>query len=295
MNTIELRDVRKSFGAVRAVDDLSLAVSPGEIVAFLGPNGAGKTTTIDMILGLTQPTSGSVTVFGASPRQAVQAGRIGALMQTGGLLRDLTVRETIRAIAALQRTTERVDDIMARTRLTELAGRKVSKCSGGEQQRIKFALALLTDPELLILDEPTTGMDVGARREFWATMSQEAHAGRTILFATHYLEEAQDFAQRVVLIGHGRLLADGPVAQVQAMTSGREVQASFTTLDNARIAAISSLPGVSVVETNGTRATITSSDSDEVARYLLANGAFDLVISAPTLESAFLTLTKDPS
>lgn len=295
MESVELRDVCKTFGPVRALDDLSLTIAPGEIVAFLGPNGAGKTTTIDMVLGLTQPTSGSVQVFGGSPRQAVQAGRIGALMQTGGLLRDLTVRETIAAIAALQRTSDRVDDIMARTRLTELAGRKVSKCSGGEQQRIKFALALLTDPELLILDEPTTGMDVGARREFWATMTEEARAGRTILFATHYLEEAQEFAQRIVLIGHGRLLADGPVAQVQAMTSGRELQASFTTLDDARIAALCTLSGVSAVETNGNRATITAADSDEVARYLLTNGAFDLVISAPTLESAFLTLTKDPS
>ena len=298
MNTVELRDVRKDFHVgretVHAVDSLDLAIEPGEIVAFLGPNGAGKTTTIDMMLGLTTPSSGSVRVFGDTPRHALTHGRIGAVMQSGGLLRDLTVRETVAAIAALQRTPKaRVDEVLDRANLRELANRKVSKCSGGEQQRIKFALALLTDPDLLILDEPTTGMDVGARRDFWAAMTHEAHAGRTIVFATHYLEEAQDFAQRIVLIGRGRLLADGPVAQVQAMTSGRELEASFDQVTDATLAMLSALPGVTQVHANGNRLTINASTSDDVARYLLSNGAYDLVISAPTLESAFLALTKD--
>lgn len=295
MNTIELRDLRKTFGPVHAVAGLDLVIEPGEIVAFLGPNGAGKTTTIDMILGLTAPTSGNVRVFGDAPRHAVLAGRVGAVLQTGGLLRDLTVRETVTAIAALQDASSRVDAVLERANLRELARRKVSKCSGGEQQRIKFALALLTDPDLLILDEPTNGMDVGARRDFWAAMADEARNGRTIVFATHYLDEAQDFAQRIVMIGQGRLLADGPVAQVQAMTSGRELQASFATLDGARVAELTALPGVSSVVTNGNRATITASNSDDVARYLLTHGAYDLTISAPTLESAFLTLTQEQS
>lgn len=300
MASIELHDVHKHFGSgdkvVKAVNGLSLSIEPGEIVAFLGPNGAGKTTAIDMILGLTTPTSGQVRVFGASPREAITARKVGAVMQTGGLLRDLTVRETVRSIAALQGVPRsRVEETLELCDLGEIAGRRIGKCSGGEQQRVRMALALLTDPELLILDEPTAGMDVGARRNFWATMRDQAHSGRTIIFATHYLEEAQDFAQRIVLIGKGRLLADGPVAEVQAMTSGRTIAASFDsplTSDDARLRTLTALEGVSAVETNGARVSLTALDSDAVARHLLDAGAFDLVINAPTLESAFLALTN---
>lgn len=297
---IELRDLHKHFGSgagtVRAVDGISVTISPGEIVAFLGPNGAGKTTALDMVLGFTRPTSGTVRVLGGSPAQAIAAGRVGAVLQTGGLLRDLTVGETVRSIAALQRVPRRVPDVMGQANITNLAGRKVSKCSGGEQQRIKFALALLTDPDLLVLDEPTAGMDVGARRAFWAAMRHQAESGKTIIFATHYLEEAQDFAHRVVLIGKGRILADGPVAEVQAMTSGRELQASFdglTSTDDARLDGLRTLAGVKQLEANGERVTIIATDSDAVARLVLDAGGRDLVISAPTLESTFLALTQE--
>ncbi|ROR54768.1 ABC-2 type transport system ATP-binding protein [Luteococcus japonicus] len=300
MASIELVDVHKHFGPrthpVKAVDGLTTTIEPGEIVALLGPNGAGKTTAIDMVLGLTEPTSGTVRVFDTTPRRAVQAGRIGAVMQTGGLLRDLSVRETLTSIAALQRVPDRVDEVLEQAKLTALAGRRVSKCSGGEQQRIKMALALLTDPDLLVLDEPTAGMDVGARRDFWASMREQARAGRTIVFATHYLEEAQDFAQRIILIGKGRLLADGPVAEVQAMTSGRSLAASFPhplTEGDPQLAALRALPGVTGIEVNGSRVSLTALGSDAVARHLLESGAHDLVIEAPTLESAFLALTQE--
>lgn len=293
MNTIEIRDLHKHFGKVRAVNGLDLDIAPGEIVAFLGPNGAGKTTTIDMILGLTTPTTGTVKVLGASPRNAIHARRIGAVLQTGGLLNSLTVQETVLSIASLQGTTQRVGEVMERAHLAEIARRKVAKCSGGEQQRVKFALALLGDPELLILDEPTSGMDAPTRREFWAQMRHEAEAGRTIVFATHYLEEAQDFAQRIVLIGLGKLLADGPVTQIRAMVSGRQIEASINHLDQERLAQLWSQPSVRDIETNGDRVTITTTDSDSLAQYLLGIGASDLLISAPSLESAFLDLTKD--
>ncbi|WP_449373687.1 ABC transporter ATP-binding protein [Arthrobacter psychrolactophilus] len=218
MNTqspaLTLAAVRKTFhtanGPFEAVAGIDLSVGTGEIVAFLGPNGAGKTTTIDMMLGLTAPSSGTVSVFGKSPRTAVADGDVSAVLQTGGLLRDLTVQETVTAIAALHKAKDRIGSVMERTDITALAKRKVSKCSGGEQQRLKFALALLPDPRLLILDEPTAGMDVSARHAFWDTMRQDALEGRTVLFATHYLEEAQDFAERTVLIGAGRILADAP-------------------------------------------------------------------------------------
>lgn len=293
MSTIELRNLRKSFGQVQAVNGLNLTIEPGEIVAFLGLNGAGKTTTIDMILGLTTPTSGEVRIFGTSPREAVQAGRVGALLQSGGLLRDLSVRETVRAIAALQRVPERVQVVMERARLEDIQNRKVSKCSGGQQQRIKFALALLSDPDLLVLDEPTTGMDVSARHHFWEAMAQEADGGRTILFATHYLEEAEAFANRIVLIGEGRLLADGTVAEVQAMSSGRQLSVTFDRLAQAELEELRAIRGVLSVEVQSSRLTFQSKDTDSLARELLARGGRDLTISAPSLETTFMTLTKE--
>lgn len=299
---LELTDVRKSFhtheGRLEAVAGIDLRVGTGEIVAFLGPNGAGKTTTIDMMLGLTTPTSGTVSVFGRAPRVAVEAGEISAVLQTGGLLRDLTVRETVTAIAALHRLPERIDEVMERTDITALAKRKVSKCSGGEQQRLKFALALLPDPRLLILDEPTAGMDVSARRAFWDTMRQDAVAGRTVLFATHYLEEAQDFAERTVLIGAGRVLADGPTAQLREMTGGRTVSATLPAdrpVEEAS-AALRKVELVSSVQVNGRRISVTGPESDAAARMLLTElGGTDLEITAPTLEAAFMALTGEHS
>lgn len=296
-HTIELTNVSKHFGKVEAVAGVSLTVSPGEVVAFLGPNGAGKTTTIDMVLGLTQPTGGSIQLFGSSPAVAIRAGRVGAMLQTGGLLRDFSVRETVSAIAALSNATDRVDEVLAECDLTSLARRKVSKCSGGEQQRIKFALALLTSPELLILDEPTAGMDVGARRSFWEAMERQAKAGRTVVFATHYLEEAQEFAHRIVMIGHGKLLADAPVSDIRAIIAGRQLEASFDPpIDDAatdpRLASLRALAPANL-QVTGDRLAFTTPDSDKAAAELLAAGGYDLTITAPTLESAFIELTKD--
>lgn len=299
---LELQGVHKSFhtneGRFEAVAGIDLSVGTGEIVAFLGPNGAGKTTTIDMMLGLTAPTSGTVSVFGKAPREAVEDGEISAVLQTGGLLRDLTVRETVTAIAALHGAKERIDTVMERTDITSLARRKVSKCSGGEQQRLKFALALLPDPRLLILDEPTAGMDVSARRAFWGTMRQDALAGRTVLFATHYLEEAQDFAERTVLIGAGRVLADGPTAHLREMTGGRVVSATLPSGRPAEpaVAALQALERVAAVQLNGNRVSVTGPDSDAAARMLLNDlGATDLEITTPTLEAAFMALTGEDS
>jgi ABC-2 type transport system ATP-binding protein len=299
---LKLEAVRKSFhtnqGPLEAVAGIDLSVGTGEIVAFLGPNGAGKTTTIDMMLGLTMPTSGTISVFGKSPRAAVEAGEISAVLQTGGLLRDLTVRETVTAIAALHGAKDRIDTVMERTDIIALAKRKVSKCSGGEQQRLKFALALLPDPRLLILDEPTAGMDVSARHAFWDTMRQDALEGRTVLFATHYLEEAQDFAERTVLIGQGRVLADGPTSQLREMTGGKVVSATLPA-DRATgpaVAALQGLDQVTSVRLKGQRVLVTGPNSDAAARMLLGGlAATDLEITAPTLDAAFMELTGEKS
>jgi ABC-2 type transport system ATP-binding protein len=223
---IELRELRKSFrvlggDTVRAVDGLDLVVAPGEIVAFLGPNGAGKTTTIDMMLGLAAPDSGSVRIFGRAPAEAIAAGRISAVMQSGGLLPDLSVAETVRLVAALHADPRPIDEVLARAGIAEIAGRLVGKCSGGQRQRLRFALALLPNPDLLVLDEPTTGMDVEGRRDFWTAMREDSARGRTVLFATHYLDEADAYADRIVLMRAGRVVADGSAAEIKNLAAGR--------------------------------------------------------------------------
>ena len=310
---IEISNLSRGFGSgerrVQAVDGVDLAIARGEIVALLGPNGAGKTTTIDMLLGLSDPDEGTVRVLGRSPRQAVAAGRISALLQTGGLLADLTVAETVDVIASFHGAGGRAREVMDRTGLAPIARRKVSKCSGGEQQRIKFALALLPDPEVLVLDEPTTGMDVNARRRFWEVMHEEARGGRTIVFATHYLEEAEQFARRTVVMKQGRIIADGDTAQLRASLGGRTIaatlpaQAADAILDRLRESGLLSRApgdegdgeddGDGRIDIDGARIRVRSHRSDALAALLLELGAHDLEIAAPTLETAFTTLTED--
>jgi ABC-2 type transport system ATP-binding protein len=290
---VELVDLHKNFKQVQAVRGMTLSIEPGEIVALLGPNGAGKTTTIDMILGLSQPSSGSVTVYGTQPRQAIDGGLVSAVMQTGGLLKDLTVEETARYTASLFNGARPVDEVLERAGIKAIADRRVGKCSGGEQQRLRFAMALLPDPELLILDEPTTGMDVEGRRGFWSAIRQDAEKGRTVLFATHYLEEADLYADRIILLRHGVVVADGTSSEVKALAAGRTVRATLPDPDQAALARV---PGAESVEVRGDTVYIHANDSDAVARYLLTStAARDLEITARALEDAFIALTSDAS
>ncbi len=289
---VDLVGATKDFGDVHAVRGIDLTIEPGEIVAFLGPNGAGKTTTIDMVLGLSQPTSGSVSVLGLQPRDAIARGLVSAVMQTGGLLKDITVRETVAYTASLFAQTRPVDEVLANAGIAAIADRKVEKCSGGEQQRLRFAMALLSDPALLLLDEPTTGMDVEGRRTFWSTIRRDAEKGRTVLFATHYLEEADQYADRIVLISRGRLVADGSGSEIKSLASGRTVRATLPDVDPA---ALSALGGVDSVEVRGESIYVHTKDSDAVARYLRTRTpARDLEVTAKGLEEAFLNLTGDP-
>ena len=276
---------------MRAVDGIDLHLDLGEIAALLGPNGAGKTTTIDMILGLGRPDQGSVTVLGMSPSAAVSRGLVAAVMQTGGLLKDLTVRETVRLTASLYAESRPVDEVLERAGISGIAERLVGKCSGGEQQRLRFALARLPDPALMALDEPTAGMDVEGRRDFWSAIRQDAERGRTVLFATHYLEEADAYADRIILLRQGRIVADGTAAEVRSLSSGRSVRANLAEADQE---VLSRLPGVRSVEIRGDRVLIQTTDSDAVTRYLLtATAAHDVEIVAHNLEDAFLALTSD--
>jgi ABC-2 type transport system ATP-binding protein len=295
MNTstpaVSVDGVVKKFGAVTAVDGLSLNIYAGEVDAFLGPNGAGKTTTVDMILGLSNPTSGTVEVFGGDPRRAIALGRVAAVMQTGGLLKDFTVRETVELTASLFRPSRPVDEVLDRAGILDIGDRLVGKASGGQQQRLRFALALLSDPDLLILDEPTTGMDVQGRRDFWNAIRSDAERGRTTVFATHYLEEADAYADRIVLVRRGKIVADGTAAEIKALSAGRTVRA---TLDAPDTAALARVAGVDSVDVRGDSVLIHGSDSDEIARYLLNHTtARDLEITSRNLEEAFVALTAD--
>lgn len=297
---VELTGIVRRFGhgphRVVAVDGIDLRIERGEVVALLGPNGAGKTTTIDVLLGLSEPDEGTARVLGTSPRHAVASGRLAAVLQTGGLLSDLTVRETVAVVAGLHGASGRIAEVIERADLGTIARRRVGKCSGGEKQRVKFALALLPDPDVLVLDEPTAGMDVTARRRFWEAMRADADAGRTILFATHYLEEAEQFARRTIVVNHGRIVADGATAQLRASLGGRAVSATLpgpglaVLVDELRADA-----AVAEVSTDADRLTVRTEASDVLAARLLSLGATDLEITAPTLESAFTSLTEDPS
>ena len=229
--SVELRSLEKTYrspaGPVHAVRGVDIAVHPGETVALLGPNGAGKSTTIDMLLGLQSPDTGSVAVFGAPPEQAVQQGRIGVMLQTGGVLRELTARELVAMIAALFPQPLEVDEALSLAQIEPIADRRTERLSGGETQRLRFAVALVSDPELLVLDEPTVGMDVEGRHAFWTTVRDLSGHGKTILFATHYLEEADAYADRAVLMARGRVVADGPTTEIKAMVGSRTIRATL--------------------------------------------------------------------
>jgi len=235
---VHLSRVTRRFGAVRAVDDLDLTIEAGTVVALLGPNGAGKTTTISMMLGLAPPDTGTVTLFGRPAEDAVRAGRVAAMLQDSGFVPGATVRDVVELARALYPHPLGTESILAAAGVTDLARRRVDRLSGGETQRARFAFALAGDPDLLVLDEPTTGMDVAARRQFWTAVRAYTTDGHTVLFSTHQLHEADDVADRIVVLAAGRIVADGPPPEIRAMAG---VDAAAT-LDAAFLALTTDMP-----------------------------------------------------
>ncbi|HVV23775.1 MAG TPA: ABC transporter ATP-binding protein [Pseudonocardiaceae bacterium] len=289
---VSLQGLRKRYGDVHAVAGVDLVIAPGEVVALLGPNGAGKSTTVDMLLGLTRPDAGESRIFGQAPHQAVESGTVGAMLQEGSLLEDATVGETVAMIASLHRNPMPVAEALRRAGVEDLANRRGTRLSGGQKQRVRFAVALVCDPHLLVLDEPTSAMDVATRREFWQSMQEFTDAGKTVLFATHYLDEAEEFADRVVLMRAGRIIADGSVAEVRSAVSGRTLTAQVPGVTEQ---AMLQLPGVRGADLRGERVELDCVDSDAAVRALVAGypAAHDIEIRAVGLEEAFLALTGD--
>lgn len=290
MDAITLTGLTKTYGALTAVDALDLTVPAGQIMALLGPNGAGKSTTTEMVLGLTKPDAGTVEVFGADPVGAMRRGDVGAMLQNGVLLWDVPVRRLLTLMHGLYAHPLSLDDVIERADLTPILKSNTNKLSGGQAQRVRFALAMMADPGLLILDEPTVGMDVDARRAFWATMDTLTAEGRTVVFATHYLDEADDFADRVVVLNAGTVAADGTGRDIKAVVGGRLV--SFVGPDRDW----DTVPGVVAATRNGRRTTLNCVDADAALRALLAGPDADRIgdieVTSPSLEDAFLSLVS---
>ena len=288
------RDVTHRYGCRTALDRLNLEVAQGEVLALLGPNGAGKSTTISALLGLVRPQEGSVEVLGSDPRQSVAAGRVGAMLQSGsgiGLPPGVRVDQALGLVRRLYPRPAPQDQIIERADIGALLRRRTDRLSGGQAQRVRFAIAIAGDPEVVFLDEPTSAMDVESRQGFWRMMRRFGDEGRTVLFATHHLTEADEIADRVVVLNHGKVVADGPGATLKAAVATRRLR--FVT-DRPELADLSDLEGVTEVEVRGTSVSIDSLDADATIRDLVGRGVpfRDMEITGAGLEQAFVALTQ---
>lgn len=279
----------KTYGAVRAVDGVDLAIAQGETVALLGRNGAGKSTAISLLLGLNEPEEGTVELFGGTPEKAVLAGRVGAMLQEARAVPRVTVRELVSFVAGRYPAPMPVTRALELAGIADLAGRRADRLSGGQTQRVRFAVALAGSPSLLVLDEPTAALDVEARHAFWHSIRTWAGRGHTVLFSTHYLEEADAHADRIVVIDRGRVVADGTGEQLRRAAGGNLV--SFD-LAGRGTDGLALLPGVRSVEVRGDRALLRTDDSDTTVIALAEMGAIrGLEVMPASLDDAFLALT----
>ncbi|MEJ2289273.1 MAG: ABC transporter ATP-binding protein [Deinococcales bacterium] len=286
----ELKGVSKRYGEVQALRGVDLQVRSGEVLALLGPNGAGKTTSVGLLLGLLKPTAGEVRLFGGDPDSPDAKVRVGAMLQISGVPATLKVREHLELFSSYYPAPMPIDRTLALAGLAEVAERPYGKLSGGQKQRVHFALALIGNPDLLFLDEPTTGMDVGARRAFWEQVRDFIGSGRTVVLTTHYLEEADALADRIVVVDHGEVIAEGTPAQIKSRTAGRRIHA-VTTLGRDEVLG---LEGVVSVERNGAALEILARRAEPVVLDLLRRDSalHDLEVGGAGLEDAFLALTK---
>ena len=285
-----LSGVTHRYGAIEALSDVTFDLAPGQVTALLGPNGAGKTTIVRLLAGLTRPTKGRAVLFGGDPQSVESRRRLGVMLQVARVPETLTVSEHITLFSSYYPSPLPLQTVLRLAGLESVADRRYGKLSGGQQQRTLFGLAVCGNPGLLFLDEPTVGMDVESRRQFWATIRELAASGRSILLTTHYLEEADALATRIVVLNRGRVIADGTPATIKQQASGRQIRCRTQLSD----AALGRLPGVQRVTLEiGGVATIACSDSDRALRALLAadDSASEIEIRSAGLEEAFLALT----
>src|SRR5580693_4706622 len=289
---VSFENVSKHYGNLHAVDGLTLDLRHGETVALLGPNGAGKSTSLDMLLALRKPTSGKIRMFGEDPYHAVKSGNVGAMLQSGGLMPEVTVRELVTLVAGLHPRPVPVDTTLRRAGIADIADQRVDRLSGGQTQRVRFSLAIAGESDLIVLDEPTTAMDVETRQRFWAQMKEEVAEGRTLLFATHYLEEADQAADRILVINRGRLLADGTPDDIKKRAGAKRM--SFR-LPNPPEAFLLGLPGVVSLETRHDLVHIQTEDSDRTLYGVLDAGyrPSEIEVGSLGLEEAFLAITAE--
>jgi ABC-type multidrug transport system ATPase subunit len=289
----ELSGVSKRYGSVVALDGMDLQVRPGELLAVLGPNGAGKSTAISLLLGLQQPDTGSARLLGQSPLTLDARRGVGVMMQDVALSPELRVHEQIELVASYYPDPLSPDDAMSMTHTTSLGKRSYGKLSGGQKRQVQFAMAVVGRPRLLFLDEPTVGLDLPSREIMWAMLRELVRSGVSIVLTTHYLEEAESLADRVVVLAKGRVIASGTVREIRAVVGHKRVSCS-TALSPELIA---SWPGVQSVSRERGRLQIIAGDSDTVVKRLaLADATFqDLEVRSAGLAEAFTELTQEPT
>ncbi|MEO3801371.1 ABC transporter ATP-binding protein [Nonomuraea sp. B1E8] len=283
-------EVTRRYGDVLALDRVSLGIRAGELVGLLGPNGAGKSTLINLFVGLRRPTSGTVTLFGGSPQDPAMRRRIGVTPQETGLPESLRVGEIVDFVSAHFPGHSDKHELLARFGLSDLVQRQIGGLSGGQKRRLAVALAFAGDPELVFLDEPTTGLDVEARRSLWDGIASFHEQGGTVLVTSHYIEEIEALARRVIVVGHGRVLADDTMESVRDIVGMRRV--SFTAAD---LRDLDELPGVLGAEhARDGRVSLMTTDPDRLVVELVRGGTpfSGLEVKPATLEEAFLAITS---
>lgn len=290
---VAFHDLSRRFGSTLALDAVRLSIETGETVALLGANGAGKSTAIGVMLGLLEPSGGTAVTLGLAPREAIRSGRVGAMLQSATLPAGARVGELVDLARGLYPSPSPRDAILARAGLTDLAGRRADTLSGGESQRVRFALAIAGDPDLLFLDEPTVAMDVESRRAFWVDMRRSAAEGRTVLFATHYLDEADQVADRIVVLDRGRVVADGSPSALKASVTERTVRFAWPIADADAEDLLRALPGVTSTDRRGETVSVRTRDADATVRALVRSDIDfrHLEVVGADLDAAFLVLT----
>ncbi|EJQ53245.1 hypothetical protein IEE_00138 [Bacillus cereus BAG5X1-1] len=284
---IEVNGVSKTFKHKKAVNNVSFHVNKGQIVALLGPNGAGKTTTISMMLGLKDPTEGNVSIFGKSPKHRDVRNSLGAMLQEVSVIDSITVEEAIELFRSYYTNPVAKETLLQLSNLESERKQRCEKLSGGQKRRLNFALALAGNPELLFLDEPTVGMDITSRKTFWETIRKLASEGKTIILTTHYLEEADALADRILLFANGKIIADGTPDEMKATISRKTI--SFYSKESIPMGLLKELPNVTGVQSNEGRIILTTEDTDATLQAIYQKNlpVTDISVERGSLDEAF--------